>query len=70
MLSSGFTRIVLTSNLERDIPFCGGDCYATGKPDLASIPAASAKAFPIAKVFNASIVPGAGHGLNFVRFRP
>jgi hypothetical protein len=49
---------------ERDVPFCGGACLATGDPALKSIPAAVVKSFPNAKNFEAFIVPGAGHGLN------
>lgn len=55
---------------ERDLPFCGGDCLATGNPALASIPAASAGSFPNAAPFEAFIVPGSGHGLNLEYSHP
>lgn len=54
----------------RDIPFCGGDCLATGDPELASIPAASEVNFPNAKNFQAFIVPNSGHGLNLEYSHP
>ncbi len=54
---------------ERDIPYCGGDCLATGSA-LASIPAASKPLFPNAQAFEAFIVPGAGHGLNLEYSHP
>lgn len=52
---------------EQDIPYCGGNCYGTAAidncaPDLIEN---SAQYFRSASVFNATIVPGAGHGLNF-----
>jgi len=59
-------RLLTPSSAERDIPYCGGDCLATGDPALPSIPAASKPYFPNAAVFEAFIVPGAGHGLNLV----
>lgn len=49
---------------ERDTPYCGGDCLATGNPALASIPAASQMFLPNVAAFEAFVVPGAGHGLN------
>lgn len=55
---------------ERDIPYCGGDCLATGNPALASIPAASKMFFPNAQAFEAFIVPNAGHGLNLQYSHP
>ena len=59
-----FAGPVLVITGERDIPYCGGDCLATGNPALASIPAASQQFLPNAAPFEAFIVPGAGHGLN------
>lgn len=59
-----FAGPVLVITGEHDTPYCGGDCYATGSPALASIPAASAQYIPNAAPFEAFIVPGAGHGLN------
>ncbi|KAK5096024.1 hypothetical protein LTR70_009224 [Exophiala xenobiotica] len=55
---------VLIVTGEHDTPYCGGDCFATGDPQLASIPAASEMFFPNAQNFYAAIIPGAGHGLN------
>lgn len=49
-----------------DLPYCGGDCLATGNPALASIPAAAEAAFPMvgAGNFTAYIQPNSGHGIN------
>lgn len=55
--------LVITGS--RDVAFCGGDCLATGDPALASIPAGVRNFLPAAKRFEAFIVPGAGHALNF-----
>ena len=60
---STFTGPVLVITGERDVPFCGGDCLATGGVG-SSIPAAAQKALPDASPFEAFIVPAAGHGLN------
>lgn len=65
-----FAKPVLIVTGEHDTPYCGGDCYATGNPDLASIPAASAQFFPNAAPFDVFIVPGTGHGLNFEYSHP
>ena len=53
--------------LANDLPYCGGDCLATGDPALASIPAAVRKNFPNvpAADFEAYIQPNTGHGINF-----
>ena len=50
-----------------DLPFCGGDCLATGDPALPSIPAAVQRNFPNVPAgdFEAYIQPNTGHGLNF-----
>lgn len=61
-----FAGPVLVVTGGRDIPYCGGDCLITGNPALASIPTAVSKNFANAKAFNATIIPGAGHGLNLV----
>ncbi|KAF2723183.1 hypothetical protein K431DRAFT_220490 [Polychaeton citri CBS 116435] len=61
---------VLVITGRRDIPYCGGDCLATGDPELASIPAASKANFINAKPFEAFIVPNAGHGLNLEYSHP
>lgn len=49
-----------------DLPYCGGDCLATGNPDIPSVPATVAMNFP--KVdpndFTAYIQPNSGHGIN------
>ena len=63
---NNFAGPVLVVTGEHDIPFCGGNCFATGDPEIASIPAASQKLFPAATAFETSIVPDAGHGLNLV----
>ena len=49
-----------------DLPFCGGNCFATGDPSLPSIPAAVAKSFPKVSSgnFTAYIQPNTGHGIN------
>ncbi|KAL9079173.1 MAG: hypothetical protein Q9157_001924 [Trypethelium eluteriae] len=54
--------IVITG--ERDVPFCGGDCLATGNPALPNIPDDVKPDFPNASVFKTFIVPASGHGLN------
>lgn len=51
-------------NIEQDAIYCGGDCFATGDPALASIPAESKMAFPMAKAFEAYIQPNTAHGIN------
>lgn len=53
-------------HIERDVPFCGGDCLNTviinnSAPNLIEM---SRQSFTKASAFNATIVPGAGHGLN------
>lgn len=54
---------VLVITGEYDLPYCGGDCLATGGA-AASIPATAAKTFPNASSFEAYIQPKTGHGLN------
>jgi len=58
---------LLMPNIANDLPYCGGDCLATGDASLPSIPGAAAKNFP--KVapsnFTAYIQPNTGHGINF-----
>ncbi|KAJ5216966.1 hypothetical protein N7468_009974 [Penicillium chermesinum] len=63
-LQSNFTGPVLVITGENDIPFCGGDCFATGGA-ATSIPAASKIAFSAAKAFSAIVPPKTGHGLNW-----
>jgi len=50
-----------------DLPYCGGNCLATGNPDIPSIPAAAMTNFPKVATsnFEAYIQPNTGHGLNF-----
>jgi pimeloyl-ACP methyl ester carboxylesterase len=61
---SDFSGPVMVVTGERDLPFCGGDCYATGDSSIHSIPDAARQFFPKAKDVNITIVPGGGHGLN------
>lgn len=63
-MPNSFAGPTLVITGEHDTPYCGGDCYATGNPALASIPAASKMFIPNAAPFEAYIVAGAGHGLN------
>ncbi|KAL8699297.1 MAG: hypothetical protein Q9201_006082 [Fulgogasparrea decipioides] len=49
---------------EQDVIYCGGDCFATGHPALASIPAKFKSAFPAAKAFEAYIQPNTAHAIN------
>ena len=57
---------MLTSFPANDLPFCGGNCLATGNSSVPSIPATVVKSFP--KVpsnnFEAYIQPNTGHGIN------
>ncbi|KAL8670558.1 MAG: hypothetical protein Q9168_004906 [Polycauliona sp. 1 TL-2023] len=48
----------------QDAIYCGGDCLATGDPALASIPAKSKTAFPMARTFEAYIQPDTAHAIN------
>ena len=50
--------------LGQDTIYCGGDCLATGDPALASIPAKSQMAFPMARTFEAYIQPDTAHAIN------
>lgn len=61
---SQFSGPVLVVTGERDVPFCGGDCLATGDPSIASIPAGVQAFVPNSKSYETFIVPKAGHGLN------
>ena len=58
---------VLTAFAANDLPYCGGNCLATGDPAIASIPATVAKNFPMVSPgnFTAYIQPNSGHGINF-----
>ncbi|CAM1505140.1 Fc.00g107770.m01.CDS01 [Cosmosporella sp. VM-42] len=68
MTESAYTGRVLVITGEKDLPFCGGDCYSTAAigEDLPSLLDVSKKYFPHASCFNATVVPGAGHGLNYL----
>ncbi|KAL8782777.1 MAG: hypothetical protein Q9213_005101 [Squamulea squamosa] len=48
----------------QDAIYCGGDCLATGDPALASIPANSKTAFPMARTFEAYIQPDTAHAID------
>ncbi|KAK2027449.1 alpha/beta-hydrolase [Colletotrichum zoysiae] len=60
---STFAKPVLVIVGEKDLPFCGGNCLATGNPELPSIPAAAASILKNATPFEAYVVPGLGHGM-------
>lgn len=60
---SRFTGPALIITGSNDLPFCGGDCLATGGTEI-SIPAAAKVAFPSVKAFSAVLQPNTGHGLN------
>lgn len=59
-------KILLTCFSANDLPFCGGNCLATGNASLPSIPAAVAMNFPNVPSINfeAYIQPNTGHGIN------
>ncbi|KAM5351024.1 hypothetical protein ACJ41O_003747 [Fusarium nematophilum] len=63
---NSFIGPVLVITGERDVPFCGGNCYSTGSVDekLPSLLDTSRVFFPKASRFNTTVVPGAGHNLN------
>ncbi|GKT65216.1 Ctr copper transporter family protein [Colletotrichum tofieldiae] len=48
---------------ENDLIFCGGDCYATGNPELPSIPASFRALLPGATPFEAAVVNDTAHGM-------
>ncbi|KAJ5307011.1 hypothetical protein N7508_006026 [Penicillium antarcticum] len=60
---NNFGGPVYIINGDKDIPFCGGDCFATGGA-AASIAAAAEPVFPSASCFSAYIQPNTGHGIN------
>ncbi|KAJ5100302.1 hypothetical protein N7456_006354 [Penicillium angulare] len=60
---SEFTGPVFVIDGANDLPFCGGDCTATGGT-ATSIAAGVKLAFPSTKAFSAYIQPNTGHGLN------
>ncbi|KAF5663508.1 hypothetical protein FHETE_7455 [Fusarium heterosporum] len=51
----------------RDVPFCGDNCYSTVSvgEKLSSLLDYSKRFFTQASRFNTTVIPGAGHGLNF-----
>ncbi|KAI9808812.1 MAG: hypothetical protein M1827_007187 [Pycnora praestabilis] len=59
-----FTGPVQIVTGAEDAIYCGGDCSATGMPNVTSIPAESAMAFPMASAFEAYIQPNTGHAIN------
>lgn len=62
-MTNAFTGPVLVVTGSNDLPYCGGDCLATGGA-AASIPAQVMKNFPKASSFEAYIQPNTGHGIN------
>ncbi|KAJ9609437.1 hypothetical protein H2200_005764 [Cladophialophora chaetospira] len=62
--TSNFAGPVMVVTGDRDLIFCGGDCYATGDPALHTIMDTSKNFFPKAKNVNVTAAPGAGHALN------
>jgi pimeloyl-ACP methyl ester carboxylesterase len=62
--TNAFSGPVLVITGNRDVPYCGGNCLATGDPSLSSIPAGVKQFIPNAQPFETFIVEGAGHGLN------
>ena len=62
--TSTFAGPVLVFTGENDVPYCGGDCLATGGA-ASSVIAGVQKAFTDAKAFQAYVQPKSGHGLTF-----
>ncbi|QUC19190.1 uncharacterized protein UV8b_03431 [Ustilaginoidea virens] len=65
--TSNFAGPVMIITGDGDVPFCGGNCMNTAaihgsSPNLIDY---SRKSFKSASVFKATIVPGAGHNLNY-----
>ncbi|CCF41463.1 hypothetical protein CH063_11728 [Colletotrichum higginsianum] len=60
---SAFAKPAFVIAGERDLIFCGGDCYATGIPELLSLPAALRVLLQGATPFEAAVVNNTGHGL-------
>ncbi|KAF2877198.1 Alpha/Beta hydrolase protein [Massariosphaeria phaeospora] len=60
---SSFSGPVLVFTGREDLPFCGGDCLATGT-NATSIPAGAKALFPKATPFEAYIQPDTAHGIN------
>ena len=51
--------------IDRDIPFCGGNCTSGDS----TIPAAVEQRFGNSSDFKTVVIPHAGHGLNLVGYR-
>ncbi|KAK5045653.1 hypothetical protein LTR84_009022 [Exophiala bonariae] len=60
---NNFTGPLLIITGERDLVFCGGDCYQIGNPAVPSILNLSTILAPDAQL-ETIVVPGSGHGLN------
>ena len=65
-LDASIKTTILIFSPANDLPFCGGNCLATGNASLPSIPAAVAMSFPNvpSNNFEAYIQPNTGHGIN------
>ncbi|KAG6137812.1 hypothetical protein E4U12_000293 [Claviceps purpurea] len=65
--STDFAGPVMIITGDRDVPFCGGNCMATMGDDASgpNLIEQSSSNFKKAAVFNATVVPDVGHGLNF-----
>jgi len=61
--TSSFLGPVLVLTGQYDVPYCGGDCLATGGA-MASIPAGVGMSFTNKSNFEAYIQPNMGHGIN------
>jgi pimeloyl-ACP methyl ester carboxylesterase len=64
---NAFAGPVMIITGDRDVPFCGGNCMGTAVIDnkFDSLIQASEPMFPNVSVFNATVVPKAGHGLHY-----
>ncbi|KAM0206416.1 hypothetical protein ACHAPA_003612 [Fusarium lateritium] len=65
--NNSYTGPVQIVTGERDVPFCGDNCYSTVSAgvELPSLLDLSRNFFTKASRFNTTVIPGAGHGLNF-----
>lgn len=61
---NNFTGPLLVITGERDLVFCGGDCYQTPNPEVLSILNFSTLLAPDAKPLETIVVLRGGHGLN------
>lgn len=59
---NAFEGPVLVQTAEFDLPYCGGNCYATGT-EMKSIPEGVKAFFPNASTVDVVIQPETGHGL-------